>query len=60
MGNAYVACVITLIAVSVVSQSWLRRSRGSLEFFESCVIATAGCVQRFTQHRWGMVLTKPD
>ncbi|KAK0762029.1 hypothetical protein N5P37_004829 [Trichoderma harzianum] len=55
MGNAYVACAITLMAVSVVSQFWLRRSRRSPEFFESCVITTTGYVQRFTQHRWGML-----
>ncbi|UKZ84065.1 hypothetical protein TrVFT333_011881 [Trichoderma virens FT-333] len=60
MGNAYVAYAITLMAVSVVGQSWLRRSRRSLEFFECCVIAAAGCVQTFTQHRWDMVWTKTD
>ncbi|KAL5121745.1 hypothetical protein ACEQ8H_000432 [Pleosporales sp. CAS-2024a] len=53
MGSAFIAYGIVLIILLLVGQAWLRRTGRSQEFFDSLVIATWGCVNTFTEHRWG-------
>lgn len=53
MGSAFVAYGILLTLVLLVGQFWLRRTGRSQEFFDSLVIAAWGCVNTFTEHRWG-------
>ena len=60
LGNAFAAYAIMLMIVFVVGQSWLRRSRRPQEFFECCAISAWGCLQIFTQHRWGTTWAKSD
>ncbi|KAF1915499.1 hypothetical protein BDU57DRAFT_596003 [Ampelomyces quisqualis] len=53
MGSAFIAYGIILIILLLVGQVWLRRTGRSQEFFDSLVIAAWGCVNTFTEHRWG-------
>ncbi|KAF1850927.1 integral membrane protein-like protein [Cucurbitaria berberidis CBS 394.84] len=53
MGGAFIAYGIILIILLLVGQDWLRRTGRSQEFFDSLVIAAWGCVNTFTEHRWG-------
>jgi hypothetical protein len=53
MGSAFIAYGIVLIILLLVGQVWLRRTGRSQEFFDSLVIAAWGCVNTFTEHRWG-------
>lgn len=53
MGGAFVGYGIMLTILLLVGQVWLRRSGRSQEFFDSLVIAAWGCVNTFTEHRWG-------
>ncbi|KAF2086901.1 hypothetical protein K490DRAFT_43229 [Saccharata proteae CBS 121410] len=53
MGSAFIAYGILLTILLLVGQLWLRRSGRSQEFFDSLVIAAWGCVNTFTEHRWG-------
>jgi len=53
MGSAFIAYGILLIILLLVGQQWLRRTGRSQEFFDSLVIAAWGCVNTFTEHRWG-------
>jgi hypothetical protein len=53
MGSAFIAYGIILIILLLVGQAWLRRTGRSQEFFDSLVIAAWGCVNTFTEHRWG-------
>lgn len=53
MGSAFIAYGILLTILLLVGQFWLRRSGRSQEFFDSLVIAAWGCVNTFTEHRWG-------
>ncbi|KAH7348134.1 integral membrane protein-like protein [Pyrenochaeta sp. MPI-SDFR-AT-0127] len=53
MGSAFIAYGIILIILLLVGQLWLRRTGRSQEFFDSLVIAAWGCVNTFTEHRWG-------
>ncbi|KAH7087843.1 hypothetical protein FB567DRAFT_355456 [Paraphoma chrysanthemicola] len=53
MGSAFIAYGILLIILLLVGQVWLRRTGRSQEFFDSLVIAAWGCVNTFTEHRWG-------
>ena len=53
MGSAFVAYGILLTILLLVGQVWLRRTGRSQEFFDSLVIAAWGCVNTFTEHRWG-------
>lgn len=53
MGSAFIAYGITLLILLLVGQRWLRRTGRSQEFFDSLVIAAWGCVNTFTEHRWG-------
>ncbi|RHZ71690.1 hypothetical protein CDV55_107870 [Aspergillus turcosus] len=53
MGSAFIAYGIMLTILLLVGQFWLRRTGRSQEFFDSLVIAAWGCVNTFTEHRWG-------
>ncbi|KAF7596286.1 hypothetical protein BBP40_002430 [Aspergillus hancockii] len=53
MGSAFIAYGIMLTLLLLVGQFWLRRSGRSQEFFDSLIIAAWGCVNTFTEHRWG-------
>jgi hypothetical protein len=53
MGSAFIAYGILLIILLLVGQAWLKRTGRSQEFFDSLVIAAWGCVNTFTEHRWG-------
>jgi hypothetical protein len=60
MGSAFVAYGILMTVLLVVGQLWLRRTNRSQEFFDSVVIAAWGCVNTFTEHRWGTAWVKND
>ena len=53
MGSAFIAYGIVLTILMLVGASWLRRIGKSQEFYDSLVIAVWGCVNTFTEHRWG-------
>ncbi|KAH0538755.1 hypothetical protein FGG08_004709 [Glutinoglossum americanum] len=53
MGSAFIAYGILLTILLLVGQLWLKRTGRSQEFFDSVVIAAWGCVNTFTEHRWG-------
>ncbi|CAI6333278.1 unnamed protein product [Periconia digitata] len=60
MGSAFVAYGILLTIILLVGQLWLRKTGRSQEFFDSLVIAAWGCVNTFTEHRWGTAWVKND
>jgi hypothetical protein len=60
MGSAFIAYGIILTILLLVGQLWLRRTGRSQEFFDSAVIAAWGCVNTFTEHRWGTAWVKND
>lgn len=53
MGSAFIGYGIILTILLLVGQIWLRRTGRSQEFFDSLIIAAWGCVNTFTEHRWG-------
>lgn len=53
MGSAFIAYGILLTILLLVGQFWLRQTGRSQEFFDSAVITAWGCVNTFTEHRWG-------
>lgn len=60
MGSAFIAYGILLTILLLVGQSWLRRTNRSQEFFDSLIIAAWGCVNTFTEHRWGSAWVHND
>ncbi|PFH62621.1 hypothetical protein XA68_12873 [Ophiocordyceps unilateralis] len=60
MGSAFIAYGIVLSIILVVGQMWMRRSGRSQEFYDSAVIAAWGCVNTFTEHRWGSAWIRND
>ncbi|KKA30151.1 hypothetical protein TD95_002796 [Thielaviopsis punctulata] len=60
MGGAFVAYATIMALLLAVGQMWLRRTGRSQEFFDSAVIAAWGCVNTFTEHRWGTDWVKND
>ncbi|KAH8174393.1 protein YTP1 [Sarocladium implicatum] len=60
MGSAFVAYGIILTIILLVGQVWMRRTNRSQEFYDSAVIAAWGCVNTFTEHRWGTEWVKND
>ncbi|KAK1622734.1 hypothetical protein BDP81DRAFT_333516 [Colletotrichum phormii] len=60
MGSAFIAYGIILTLLLLVGQLWVRRSGRSQEFFDSIVIAAWGCVNTFTEHRWGTEWVRND
>jgi hypothetical protein len=53
MGSAFIGYGIILTIMMLVGQAWLKRTGRSQEFFDSALIAAWGCVNTFTEHRWG-------
>jgi len=53
MGSSFIAYGILLTILLLVGQTWLKRTGRSQEFFDSGIIAAWGCVNTFTEHRWG-------
>ncbi|KAL9618314.1 MAG: hypothetical protein Q9160_006964 [Pyrenula sp. 1 TL-2023] len=60
MGSAFIGYGIVLTILLLVGQYWLRRTGRSQEFFDSLIIAAWGCVNTFTEHRWGGPWVKND
>jgi hypothetical protein len=60
MGSAFIGYAICLTILLLVGQAWLRRTGRSQEFFDSAVIAAWGCVNTFTEHRWGSAWAHND
>ncbi|TAQ90816.1 hypothetical protein B7494_g875 [Chlorociboria aeruginascens] len=53
MGSAFIGYGIILTIIMLVGQVWIKRTGRSQEFFDSALIAAWGCVNTFTEHRWG-------
>ncbi|CAL3971151.1 unnamed protein product [Diplocarpon coronariae] len=53
MGSAFIGYGVLLTLLMLVGQAWLKRTGRSQEFFDSALIAAWGCVNTFTEHRWG-------
>ncbi|KAK4543092.1 hypothetical protein LTR36_005869 [Oleoguttula mirabilis] len=53
MGSAFIMYGIVLTILLLCGQSWLARTGRSQEFWDSLVISAWGCVNTFTEHRWG-------
>lgn len=53
MGSAFIGYAILLTIIMLVGQAWLKKTGRSQEFFDSSLIAAWGCVNTFTEHRWG-------
>ncbi|KAK3676474.1 hypothetical protein LTR78_003750 [Recurvomyces mirabilis] len=53
MGSAFIAYGIVLTILLLCGQAWLARTGRSQEFWDSLIIALWGCVNTFTEHRWG-------
>lgn len=53
MGSAFIGYGIVMVLMLLVGQAWLERTGRSQEFFDSSMIAAWGCVNTFTEHRWG-------
>lgn len=60
MGSAFIGYGIILTILLLVGQIWLKRTGRSQEFFDSLLIAAWGCVNTFTEHRWGGPWVKND
>jgi hypothetical protein len=60
MGSAFITYGILLTILLLVGQLWLKRTGRSQEFFDSVVIAAWGCVNTFTEHRWGTAWVRND
>jgi len=60
MGSAFIAYGIIYTILLLVGQIWLRRTGRSQEFYDSVVIAAWGCVNTFTEHRWGTPWIRND
>lgn len=53
MGSAFIGYGIVMLLLLLNGQPFLARTGRSQEFFDSSVIALWGCVNTFTEHRWG-------
>lgn len=53
MGSAFIAYGIVLTMLLLNGQALLARGGRSQEFWDSVVISVWGCVNTFTEHRWG-------
>ena len=53
MGSAFIGYGIVLTIILLCGQLWLKRTGRSQEFFDSLLIAAWGCVNTFTEHKWG-------
>jgi len=53
MGSAFIAYGIVLTVLLLNGQPFLARTGKSQEFWDSLIISLWGCVNTFTEHRWG-------
>lgn len=60
MGSAFIGYGTLMTMIMLVGQFWLLRVGKSPEFFDSVMIAAWGCVNTFTEHRWGKPWVKND
>lgn len=60
MGSAFIAYGIVLTILLLNGQAFLARTGRSQEFWDSLIIALWGCVNTFTEHRWGQPWVKND
>jgi Protein of unknown function (Ytp1)/Domain of unknown function (DUF2427) len=60
MGSAFIAYGIVMTILLLVGQFWLRRTGRSQEFYDSLIIAIWGCINTFTEHRWGTAWVHND
>ncbi|KAF7542482.1 hypothetical protein G7Z17_g11526 [Cylindrodendrum hubeiense] len=60
MGGAFVGYGIVFTLILMVGQLWIRNLGRSQEFYDSAFIAAWGCVNTFTEHRWGTDWVKND
>lgn len=60
MGSAFIGYGILLLILLIAGQKWLACTGRSQEFFDSATIAIWGCVNTFTEHRWGQEWTGND
>jgi uncharacterized protein Ytp1 len=60
MGSAFIGYGICITLLLLVGQAWLRRTGRSQEFYDSALIAAWGCVNTFTEHRWGTAWVHND
>lgn len=60
MGSAFIAYGIVLTILLLNGQAWLARTGKSQEFWDSLIISIWGCINTFTEHRWGGPWVKND
>lgn len=60
MGSAFIGYGILLTILLLNGQQWLARTGRSQEFWDSLIISAWGCVNTFTEHRWGGPWVKND
>lgn len=60
MGSAFIGYGIVLTVLLLNGQAFLARSGRSQEFWDSLVISVWGCINTFTEHRWGGPWVKND
>ncbi|CAJ2510386.1 Uu.00g050890.m01.CDS01 [Anthostomella pinea] len=60
MGSSFIVYGILLLLVLLVGQVWIKRTGRSQDFFDSAMIAAWGCVNTFTEHRWGTAWVRND
>ncbi|CAK3937072.1 integral membrane [Lecanosticta acicola] len=60
MGSAFIAYGIVMTLLLLNGQAFLARTGRSQEFWDSSVITLWGCVNTFTEHRWGTAWVKND
>ncbi|BFZ61180.1 hypothetical protein YB2330_002239 [Saitoella coloradoensis] len=53
MGSSFIAYGAVMSIMLLVGQPLLARTNRSQEFFDSALIGAWGCVNTFTEHRWG-------
>lgn len=53
MGSAFIGYGIVMTLLLLNGQPFLARTGRSQEFWDSLIIALWGCVNTFTEHRWG-------
>lgn len=60
MGSAFVGYGMVLTILLVNGQAFLARTGKSQEFWDSLIISLWGCVNTFTEHRWGTAWVRND
>lgn len=53
MGSAFIAYGIVLTILLLLGQQALKKGGRSQEFYDSIIISVWGCINTFTEHRWG-------